>query len=319
MVRHRPDSASYSELPMERVDMESQQAAIICSLVRTLYSFQPTVVDIKRIKPPSKLKKVKPATTTADEDTGSGGDGSSSPATKNTPDPSRVATFYIADTRDHYCLNKGGEHSHSHVYFIITMNGIYQKCFCRKGDIYRPGGVPCSEYRSKPEKIPSDKLDALFSQYAKREAKRIHNREALIDMLHGPQHRPVAETSPAPAGDHQPLPVTDDIVTADGDELSGTKQHPPPTKRRRLNHGSGEPNEKTPAATARGGGGGGGKKKRGATKKSGSPQTPHAGPSATAALGTAALAAGASTPQRDDNVFRKALKENKMIRGRTRF
>lgn len=311
MMSRRPNG-SYSELPMERVAMESQQAAIICALVRASYSFAPTVVDIKRIKPPSRMKKTKPIPADEDAATTSGGDGTCTPPPTEahgataTPDPSRVATFYIADTRDHYCLNKGGEHSHSHVYFIITMDGLYQKCFCRKGDTYRAGGVSCADYRSPSIKIPGSTLKVLFSQYAKRQAKRIHNRCALLDMLHGPQCRAGAPGAPAAATASPPQDVQPDDTepVPNGDAAADTpvtKQHPPPTKRRRLQKGgeSGT-NERAPH---RGRGRGDGTKK----PTESPPALPHA------------PAAGAYGDDGRCNVFRKALLENKSIRGRTRF
>lgn len=55
--------------------------------------------------------------------------------------------FYIVNTNSHECKNKGGSHGRSTVYFIFHPDGWYQKCWCRKGDVYEPGGVPCSQYR----------------------------------------------------------------------------------------------------------------------------------------------------------------------------
>lgn len=305
MMRHQADGA-FSALPMERVAMESKQAVIISALVRTSYSFAPTVVDIKRIKPPPKLKKVKP-TTPPEDDSATHGSDDAATAPASTPDPSRVATFYIADTRDHYCLNKGGLHSHSHVYFIITMEGLYQKCFCRKGDTYRAGGVPCSEFRSPSIRIPSAKLDMLFSQHAKRQAKRIHNRYALLDMLHGPQCRQ-ATTAALPSSPLQDTHVDDTEPVPDVDaaaaEPSGNKQQPPPTKRRRLQRGGdGGTNERAPHRD------GGGSRGRGSKKNTGSPPAPLHGPLASSTIGNGVMC----------NVFQKVLLENKTIRGRVRF
>lgn len=56
-----------------------------------------------------------------------------------------------------YCLNKGGEHRQSDIYFIVTRNGVCQKCFARKGD-----GGGCALFRSEPAPIPPMLHQALF-------------------------------------------------------------------------------------------------------------------------------------------------------------
>lgn len=56
--------------------------------------------------------------------------------------------FYLVNTNSHECKNKGGTHGRSTVYLLFQPDGYYQKCWCRKGDIYRPGGVSCENYRS---------------------------------------------------------------------------------------------------------------------------------------------------------------------------
>jgi hypothetical protein len=45
-----------------------------------------------------------------------------------------------------FCLNKGSEHSSSTIYFVITQNGISQKCFCKKNDQRHSGS--CSKFTS---------------------------------------------------------------------------------------------------------------------------------------------------------------------------
>jgi hypothetical protein len=56
--------------------------------------------------------------------------------------------FFIVNTTSHECRNKGGYHNRSTVYLIFQPDGYYQKCWCRKGIVYRPGGVTCENYRS---------------------------------------------------------------------------------------------------------------------------------------------------------------------------
>lgn len=56
--------------------------------------------------------------------------------------------FFLVNTTSHECRNKGGSHGRSTIYLVFQPDGYYQKCWCRKGEIYRAGGVSCAQYRS---------------------------------------------------------------------------------------------------------------------------------------------------------------------------
>lgn len=56
--------------------------------------------------------------------------------------------FFLVNTTSNECSNKGSPHSRSTIYLVFQPDGYYQKCWCRKGCVYRPGGVSCENYRS---------------------------------------------------------------------------------------------------------------------------------------------------------------------------
>ncbi|AAR26870.1 FirrV-1-A46 [Feldmannia irregularis virus a] len=60
-----------------------------------------------------------------------------------------------------YCMNKNREHGSNHIYFWITPEGIYQKCFSRKDAL---GSLPCKAYRSGCYKISRALKLKLFPQ-----------------------------------------------------------------------------------------------------------------------------------------------------------
>jgi hypothetical protein len=79
--------------------------------------------------------------------------------------------LFLTTTNSHSCKNKGSDHNRSTVYHVFYPDGHVQKCWCRKEDVYRAGGVPCSLYRSPL--IPYDptwaeRIRGLFgSEYAR--------------------------------------------------------------------------------------------------------------------------------------------------------
>lgn len=67
----------------------------------------------------------------------------------------------IAGVGSTYCMNKGDEHTSNSVYFIITQENCYQKCFSRKPEV-REGGTTCAEYRSGGIRVPLWVSSVLF-------------------------------------------------------------------------------------------------------------------------------------------------------------
>ena len=60
-----------------------------------------------------------------------------------------------------YCLNKGGGHRRSNIYFVVNRIGVSQKCFAG-----RATGGPCARFRSAPSPITPALRDALFAPSA---------------------------------------------------------------------------------------------------------------------------------------------------------
>ena len=81
------------------------------------------------------------------------------------PSPSVVVSnrylVNIAGVGSTYCMNKGAEHTSNSVYFIITKDSCFQKCFSRKSDI-RNGGTTCAEFKSGPVTVPVSVSSVLF-------------------------------------------------------------------------------------------------------------------------------------------------------------
>ena len=72
----------------------------------------------------------------------------------NNPDmthlhPTRTGDYYLARSSSRFCMNKGGYHNNTNVYFYIDRNGVRQKCFCTC-DVRRRFG-PCNKYGSTPQ------------------------------------------------------------------------------------------------------------------------------------------------------------------------
>lgn len=67
---------------------------------------------------------------------------------------------YLLSTKSKVCLNKGGSHGSSTVYYVFRIEGVYQRCWCKKGSCpnYQSPCMPYEEGR----KIAM--LDALFAK-----------------------------------------------------------------------------------------------------------------------------------------------------------
>lgn len=75
-------------------------------------------------------------------------------------------TSFLANTNSHYCQNKGGEHGHSTVYFVLTVNGCQQHCFSQK----TTGAVCCRDFKSETVPLPDDLKLKLFPRTTKKRA-----------------------------------------------------------------------------------------------------------------------------------------------------
>lgn len=69
----------------------------------------------------------------------------------------------VAGDGSTYCANKGGEHASNSIYFRITPQFCYQKCFSRKEEV-RSGGATCGTYRSSGVPIPYEVSRRIFPE-----------------------------------------------------------------------------------------------------------------------------------------------------------
>lgn len=67
--------------------------------------------------------------------------------------------FYVMNTRNHYCMNKGDEHGSNHIYFYINQEEILQKCFSDK--LGENNETKCCDFSYKIVKL-TDKLKRLL-------------------------------------------------------------------------------------------------------------------------------------------------------------
>lgn len=87
--------------------------------------------------------------------------------------------YYIVRTDSHYCLNKKGEHSNNHIYFVIELEGgISQKCFC-ECDVMRIYDK-CKDFQSDKQPIPTKMRNLLYPTKMK-EKKEIYKKNTIIN------------------------------------------------------------------------------------------------------------------------------------------
>lgn len=94
--------------------------------------------------------------------------------------------YFFVRTDSLFCFNKGGEHSHNNIYFLINERGMYQKCFCQcETTEGRKFGL-CRDYKSSPYTLPNNVLKELYpemytNQFMAERARFDHNLENLSE------------------------------------------------------------------------------------------------------------------------------------------
>lgn len=96
---------------------------------------------------------------------------------------SGAGDVYIVNTDNRYCMNKGGHHAHSTVFFVLRPTGCVQRCFCPKDSIQPHGGKRCSAFISKPHKLPRALRELIFSHGVLRTGKIEEKRIKLSNIL----------------------------------------------------------------------------------------------------------------------------------------
>jgi hypothetical protein len=115
--------------------------------------------------------------------------------------------IFFVNTTSRECRNKPNEpHKHSTIYYLIYPDCMYQKCWCQTGEVYKPGGCSCLEYRSSPIAYLPDWVPAMRKLFPKRFAMKLPpvSRAPLSIVNFCSQHRsdtadkdeePVADSS----------------------------------------------------------------------------------------------------------------------------
>jgi len=84
--------------------------------------------------------------------------------------------YFFVRTDSLFCLNKGGEHSHNNIYFLINERGMYQKCFCQCETTEGRKFGMCRDYKSSPYQIPDAVLKELYPEMSMEQYKSEHLR-----------------------------------------------------------------------------------------------------------------------------------------------
>lgn len=74
----------------------------------------------------------------------------------------KQGNFYIAKIDSMYCLNIQREHNSCGIYFQITDQGLYQRCFCRCETLDGRHNGYCSKFKSTVFPLPKDLKKMLF-------------------------------------------------------------------------------------------------------------------------------------------------------------
>ena len=101
--------------------------------------------------------------------------------------------FYIVNTECHFCLNKGGCHKSSTVYFVVRPKGCVQRCFCVKDAVQPRGGKQCSQFVSPPVQLPRELKKTIFTEGVLRMRRREEYKTKLAESLFN--RRPVVRAA----------------------------------------------------------------------------------------------------------------------------
>ena len=180
--------ADDERVPMDELTSDDARFASIKTFISTTFPRNPETVNVMMMNP-----KKRP---------------------KNAPKDKAVEPFYVASTRSKYCMNKGGSHETAFVYYVVTINGVFQKCFSKKNIVYQPSNKTCERYKSETKPLDPKTLDVLFSKYSIRKNRKAKRTAEYNAILYGPK-MPAAAAA-AIADDEPTAPATnDDTVTID--------------------------------------------------------------------------------------------------------
>lgn len=202
----------HEKLPMEEINMGDERSACIAEFIKRMFPHSPVVVNVKKLNPSRREKE--------SED---------------------VPIFYIANTRSKFCINKNDEHTGSYVYYVVTMDGVYQKCFSKKDIVYSPSGKTCSAFRSVAKKMSPNYLSILFTKYSRRKEKKVKRKKQLMEAIYGQDEETLAKEREKEREQERERARADEAAEEESRQAADEDMiHPavaPPVKRRCLQKG----------------------------------------------------------------------------------
>lgn len=93
--------------------------------------------------------------------------------------PTRRGDYYLARSSSRFCMNKGGYHNNTNVYFYIDRNGVRQKCFCTC-NVVRKFGL-CAKYASTPQSYSAQLCHLLWPDLKRSTLQSWNRREARVN------------------------------------------------------------------------------------------------------------------------------------------
>lgn len=82
----------------------------------------------------------------------------------------RAESCFILRSSSRYCANVEREHTASNVYFVLSLKGVRQKCYCRNESIEGRRWGLCRDYGGETHPVPDEVLTAFFGAPAVEEA-----------------------------------------------------------------------------------------------------------------------------------------------------
>ena len=82
----------------------------------------------------------------------------------------KAESCYLLRSSSLYCMNKGGRHSTCGIYFILSLKGIRQACYCRCDTAEGRKYGQCRDFKSDIWPVPDQVLDAFFGSREPAEA-----------------------------------------------------------------------------------------------------------------------------------------------------
>lgn len=107
--------------------------------------------------------------------------------------------MYILNTSSHACRNKSSDHNSSTVYYLLYPDCMYQRCWCKKESAWKPGGKPCSEYKSSPIPYEPRFVNQIRGLFSKRFAAKFPPISKVLAVLGNFGFRTEISSSMSPA------------------------------------------------------------------------------------------------------------------------